>query len=75
MGHIPIEHGLILATILFALGFCVWANAFPKHAMDSNSVHTKATNFFMTSPLKELSFEALQTNLFKYFMRGVSTNL
>ena len=22
MGHIPIEHGLILATILFALGFC-----------------------------------------------------
>lgn len=22
MGHIPLEHGLILATILFALGFC-----------------------------------------------------
>ena len=22
MGHLPLEHGLILATILFALGFC-----------------------------------------------------
>lgn len=22
MGHIPLEHGLILATIIFALGFC-----------------------------------------------------
>ena len=24
MGNIPLEHGLIVATILFALGFSVW---------------------------------------------------